>query len=189
MKTYILMCPTIYGVGSGAFNKLSIQVPLMMRKAIESGVAQYAGEGSGVWDHVHIGYLVDLYEIVLGKALAGEEVGFGRQGFYFNGAGRHSWLEVAQGIGQAGYEAGAFTPPTPVSISLEEAGEKWNGGDAQLAELGFASRSMTSSDRSRDLGWKPTKAEGDWNRSIQAEFQIVCEDSKRSRDQKSGFSY
>lgn len=139
VKTYILMCPTIYGVGSGAFNKLSIQVPLMMRKAIESGVAQYAGEGSGVWDHVHIDDLVDLYEIILAKALAGEDIGSGKQGFYFNGVGRHSWLEVAQAIGKAGYELGAFETPTAVAVSLEEAGEKWHGGNAQLAELGFAS--------------------------------------------------
>jgi nucleoside-diphosphate-sugar epimerase len=134
------MCPTIYGVGSGAFNKLSIQVPLMMRTAIEGRVAQYAGDGSGVWDHVHIEDLVDLYEIMLAKILARETIDSGERGFYFNDAGRHSWLEVAQAIGKAGYELGALDTPTPVPISLQEAVDKWHGGNAQLAELGFASR-------------------------------------------------
>ncbi|OIW25341.1 NAD dependent epimerase/dehydratase [Coniochaeta ligniaria NRRL 30616] len=181
VKTYINMSPTIYGVGTGAFNKLSIQVPMMMRKAIESRVAQCVGDGSGVWDHVHIADLVDLYEIMLAKVLAGENIGSGREGFYFNSVGRHSWFGVAQAIGKVGYELGALDTPTPVPIPMEEAGIKWHGGNAQVAELGFASTSMTSDERSRELGWKPTKTEDDWNKSIKEEFEMVLEESKKSK--------
>lgn len=138
VKTYVLMSPLIYGVGLGAFNRLSIQIPMMASKAIEYGVAQYVGEGNGVWDHVHIADLVVLYEIFLVKVLAGENLESGRPGFYFTGTGRHSGLEVAQAIGKAGYELGVIKTPTPQSITMEEIVKKW-GVDVQLAELGFAS--------------------------------------------------
>jgi len=42
-------------------------------------------------------------------------------------------------------------------------------------------RSMTFADRSRELGWKPTKTEDDWNNSIRENFQQVLEESKTRR--------
>jgi hypothetical protein len=41
---------------------------------------------------------------------------------------------------------------------------------------------MTSAERSRELGWKPTKTEVDWANSIKEEFQIIFEEAKRSKD-------
>lgn len=138
VKTYVLMSPCIYGVGLGAFNRLSIQIPMMTAKAIEQGVAQYVGEGKGVWDHVHIADLAVLYELFLGKILAGEELVSGRRGFYFNGTGRHSGLSVAECIAKAGHELGVLKSATPESMTMDEVIKNW-GVDPQLAELGFAS--------------------------------------------------
>jgi hypothetical protein len=37
---------------------------------------------------------------------------------------------------------------------------------------------MTSADKSRALGWKPTKTEEDWNNTFKEEFRMVYEASK-----------
>lgn len=137
------MSPTIYGLGRGLFNRLSIQVPTMIRAALKTKQAEVIGDGRGEWDHVHIDDLAELYEIILAKILAGEEIPSGEHGFYFSENGRHSWREVAQGVGDALLTNGAGSEEVK-SVSLEEGAEKWTGGDQSMAELGMASKYVSS---------------------------------------------
>jgi nucleoside-diphosphate-sugar epimerase len=69
VKTYIVMPPTIFGIGTGLLNKLSIQAPTILRSAIKAGQAEVIGDGKAQWDHVHIADLVLLYELILSKLL------------------------------------------------------------------------------------------------------------------------
>lgn len=59
---------------------------------------------------------------------------------FFAGTGHHTWLDVATLIGKAGVELGVLKSATPQSLTLEEASQKWLGGNAQFAELGLGSR-------------------------------------------------
>lgn len=52
VKTLVIMSPTIYGVGSGEWNKSSIQVPMYVKAVLSQGQAVVVGEGKGEWDHV-----------------------------------------------------------------------------------------------------------------------------------------
>ncbi|KAK3935082.1 hypothetical protein QBC46DRAFT_398396 [Diplogelasinospora grovesii] len=178
VTTHIIMSPMVYGPGLGFFNTRSIQGPTMVKATIANGAAQYIGDGNGVWDHVHISDVAKLYELVVGKIAAGEKIPSGEQGVYFASNGQHSWKEAAELTSQAGYELGALKSPTPVSVSLEGGGKSLGGGNAQLAELGFASRSVTNAELSRSLGWKPQKTEADWQASFKEEFQYFLEKSK-----------
>ena len=65
VKTLVIMSPTIYGIGSGAFNTISIQVPSYIRSVLELERALVVGEGRGTWDHVHVEDLAELYKIVI----------------------------------------------------------------------------------------------------------------------------
>ena len=94
VKTTIIMSPTIYGLGTGLFNKLSIQIPVMIRAFIKSGQPEVIGEGKGQWDYVHVADLARLYEILLVKILKGEEIPTGEKGILFSGTGRYSFAEL-----------------------------------------------------------------------------------------------
>jgi nucleoside-diphosphate-sugar epimerase len=94
VKTTIIMSPTIYGFGTGLFNKLSIQIPALLRAAIKAGQVKMIGEGKGQWDYVHVTDLAKLYEILLVKILKGEEIPTGEKGILFSGTGRYSWAEL-----------------------------------------------------------------------------------------------
>jgi nucleoside-diphosphate-sugar epimerase len=61
----IIMSPTIYGVGSGKFDHLTIQYPPQIKAALAGGKPEYVGDGASVLDYVHIQDLVQLYELVL----------------------------------------------------------------------------------------------------------------------------
>ena len=142
VKTYIVMSPTIYGLGTGSFNTSSIQLPVYIRTAISEGQPIVVGDGAGVWDYVHIADLVLLYEIILDKLLSGEDIPYGKKGIYFSATGRFSWSEAAVQVGRAGMEVGALKTSDVKSVSLDEAADKFGGLPTQLAEV-FASKCVT----------------------------------------------
>lgn len=137
------MSPTIYGLGSGFFNRLSIQVPTLIRAAIAQGHAAVIETGVGRWDAVHISDLVPLYEIVLAK-IRGDDpaVPRGEQGILFSQAFEFTWRELAEDVAQAGAKLGVLRSAQVQEISLEQGSRLWSGGDLQLAELGLASKSV-----------------------------------------------
>lgn len=139
IKTYIIMSPTIYGVGSGFFNKLSIQIPLLTKVAIAQKQSIVIGKGDAVWNHVHIADLADLYVLFAEKLLAGADLPSNEKGIYFSETGEQSWREVSEAVAKAGFALGALNTAEVKSVSVEEAA-KLGGFDAQLAELGFASK-------------------------------------------------
>ncbi|KAI1364638.1 NAD(P)-binding protein [Xylaria arbuscula] len=172
VPTTIIMSPTIYGIGTGKFNRLSIQYPIQMKESIRAGQAEYVGDGEGVWDFVHVADLAMLYETVFLDWVSGRRIApVGENGIMFSATGTFKWKEVADKIGKIGSELGKLTTPVARSISLEEAARKWTGGDEQLCELGFASNSRTRADLAKDLGWRPSKTKDDWELSIREEFQ------------------
>jgi nucleoside-diphosphate-sugar epimerase len=140
VKTTVIMSPTIYGVGTGLFNKLSIQVPNIMRVALKEGQVDVVGEGKGVWDFVHIEDLARLYQLVLEKIVKGEGVPSGEMGFLFSAAGRYTWLELSRGVAAALFKLGAIATDQVRSMTIEEAAERWAGGVKLYAELGYASK-------------------------------------------------
>ena len=140
VKTYIIMSPLIYGIGTGHFNQQSIQIPAMIKAALKTKQAEVIADGKASWNHVHVGDLAKLYETVVQKLLAGEDLPSGEKGIYFSANGRFTWLEVSQGIADALFTLGISKTEKVKSISLEEAAERLAGGNALLAELAFASK-------------------------------------------------
>ncbi|OCL07922.1 NAD(P)-binding protein [Glonium stellatum] len=172
VKTHIIMSPTIYGVGTGFFNKMSIQIPILIRIALDSGKAEYIGDGKGEWDYVHILDLATLYEIMLAKIVQGEDIPYGNKGIFFSETGNYKWKELAQGIADAGNALGALKTNETKSITMEEA-RKLNPTTPEYIELGFASNSRTRAYKARELGWKPVKTEKDWQAGFREDFKNV----------------
>ncbi|KAK4507938.1 hypothetical protein PRZ48_001673 [Zasmidium cellare] len=184
VKTLVVMSPTIFGVGSGEWNKSSIQVPSYVKVALSEGQSAVAGEGKGEWDHVHISDLALLYEVVLCRILdnGGDGVPFGKKGIIFSGNGRHTWGEVAQGVANAAYEAGKIKTRELKSVGLEEGAEifvkGWGLGaedGKQLMEQGFSSNSRTESTIARKLGWRPVKGAEAWKEGFAEEVRLATE--------------
>lgn len=134
------MSPTIYGVGSGLFNKLSIQVPTMMRSAIKSGQAIMVGEGREIWDYVHIADLARLYELLVLKIVADEQIPTGESGILFSAAGRYSWGELSENVAKSLFTVGAIKTDVVRSVDLEEAAKQYKSPALLYTELGYSSK-------------------------------------------------
>ncbi|KAF2679669.1 NAD dependent epimerase/dehydratase family protein-like protein [Lentithecium fluviatile CBS 122367] len=165
VKTLVIMSPTIFGKGTGLFNTSSIQVPAYAQAVVTQGQGVVVGDGKGVWDYVHVEDLAELYRIVVLRILehGGKDLPNGKKGIIFSGNGRHSWLEVAQGVTDACYEAGWIKSKDVKSVNLSEGAKilsAYMGGPLEdIVELGLCSNSRTVSSVARSLGWKPTKGE------------------------------
>lgn len=120
VPTYLIMSPTIYGEGTGKFNRSSIQAPTLIRTAVKLGQAVVLGEGTGVWDSVHIADLTPLYELLLYKVISGEKIPSGKQGIYFSETGDYSWKQLSQAIADELFKQGFIKTNEVKSIPLQE---------------------------------------------------------------------
>lgn len=140
VRTYVFICPILYGEGLGDFHKLTHQVPDMMRRVEKDGFAWIVGDGHGIKNHIHIADLARLFETFLGAILDDKDVPHGERGIFFAENGEHSWQEVGDGIAKAGVEMGLLQGDEVKHLSLEEATEKLDWHDRIWTESGFVSR-------------------------------------------------
>ncbi|KAJ7458153.1 hypothetical protein FB451DRAFT_1182898 [Mycena latifolia] len=141
VKIAIFIPATVYGVGTGPFRKISIQIPAKIEAAIRDGYASYGRDGKATFAHIHIGDLVTATKILL-DALENSKVDVSTNPYFnANSSVETTWLEVAQRIGADLHAKGKIPTPEPRS----------SGPDYDFYGI---YRPRTS--RLRALGWKET---------------------------------
>ncbi|KAL8859078.1 MAG: hypothetical protein Q9178_004341 [Gyalolechia marmorata] len=177
VNTYIIMPPTIYGTGTGLFNRLTIQAPTIMRSALRNGQVLQLGADDGDVECVHVQDLADLYILVASRIAKGdmESMPSGIRGIYFAGTSRYTWKEFADGIASALFEVGGIKTKEIKKIGLEEAAAEWTGGHQLLCELNFGSNFRTRPDTSRSLGWQPSRTKDDFNNHFLETAKLVMQ--------------
>lgn len=138
IRSIVLCNSLVYGDAMGP-DAHSVQLPLLIRHARETGQASYIGRGLSKWSTVHIADVVDLYLLALDRAPSGT--------FAFVESGEASFHDLAQSI------ADGLRLDEPVSITLEEAEALWGRARARYS---LASNSRVRSAHTRGLGWSPT---------------------------------
>lgn len=136
----IVLCNTlIFGDALGPEAR-SVQLPLLVDYARETGNATYIGRGLNRWSTVHIADVVDLYLIALERAPAGT--------FAFVESHEASFADMARSIAD-GLHLGV-----PVSMTIDAAEACWGRARARYS---LASNSRVRSVRTAALGWQPTR--------------------------------
>jgi nucleoside-diphosphate-sugar epimerase len=144
VKTYILMMPSIYGIGASPLHEFC-HVPILIRAGLKLGKVPVVGDGSGIWDHVHVQDMARCYEVIINGILTGQEVPSGKDGVFFVETGEHTWRELSQRVAEAGVALGALQTTELQSLSLDEAKNIVGGGWRLISEIGWASRYETLS--------------------------------------------
>ncbi|KNZ81922.1 hypothetical protein J132_10201, partial [Termitomyces sp. J132] len=168
VKTYIILPSTIYGLASnklvdlGIQNPHSIQIPALIDASLSRGQGGMVGQGKNMWPNVHIDDVADLYIVLYDSIKNNPATGHGREGFYFGENGEHTLYQIGKAISEALVEIGRGNSPEPTTFSKEEV-QKYFGSNY----LGTNSRCRAN--RSRAIGWKPTKTTADMLGSIKLE--------------------
>lgn len=128
----VVICPSmVYGVGRGLHQE-SVQIPMLVHQALDSGQVRLVGKGLNRWSNVHIDDLTDLFA----RALAGAPAG----AFYFSENGEASFEAIGAAI------AARLGLPNFASFD-DETGQKMSGLGTNSRVRGLRAR--------RELGWQP----------------------------------
>jgi hypothetical protein len=89
IKTAVVLPPVIYGPGEGPVNQRSIQVPGLIRYALQNGRGAQVGKGLNRWGNVHIRDLGRLFGALVEKAAKQDTSDdlWGANGIYFTDVG------------------------------------------------------------------------------------------------------
>lgn len=149
----VIIPSLIYGHGTG-INKQSIQVPFLVRNALEVGSVQIVGKGLNIWSNIHIDDLVNLYIAAAEQAPPGA--------FYFAENGEASFSDVAQAISRR------FSIPHIEHLNADVAVKRWGAARALFT---FGSNSRVRSVRAKkELNWRPVHVSvQNW---ILSEYQV-----------------
>lgn len=138
VRSIVLCNSLVFGDALGPTAR-SVQLPLLIDQAHESGHAHFIGRGLNRWSTVHIADVVDLYLLTLEKAGPGT--------FVFVESGEASFRDMAQSM------ADGLGLGEPISMTIDAAEARWGRARARYS---LASNSRVRSLRTRALGWSPT---------------------------------
>jgi len=120
VHTYILSPSGVYGAPFGPLAKPLLFHKYFVEPFIQRRQAYYVGEGSNIFETVHIKDLVDLYLRVYNLAIAGPPKTNPYERYYIATSGKHSWKEISSSIAEALYKKGHIDSPDPKSINFQE---------------------------------------------------------------------
>ncbi|MFP1742864.1 NAD-dependent epimerase/dehydratase family protein [Lonsdalea quercina] len=138
IRGMVLCNSLIYGEGKLPGTH-SVQIPLLINQARESGVMRIVGKGANIWSNVHIDDLCELYRLALENAPSGA--------FYFVENGESSFAELGAAL------AKRLGVQGPEGWPIEKAAQVWGQTRARYS-LGSNSRVISARAR-QELGWKP----------------------------------
>jgi nucleoside-diphosphate-sugar epimerase len=139
IRSVVLCNSLVFGDALGPEAR-SIQLPLLIDYALETGNAAYIGRGFNRWSTVHIADVVELYLLALERAPA--------KTFTFVESGEACFKDMAFSIAEA------LNLGDPISMPLDAAEARWGHARARYS---LASNSRVRSIRAAELGWLPTR--------------------------------
>ncbi|KAF5346667.1 hypothetical protein D9758_013214 [Tetrapyrgos nigripes] len=179
-KSCIILPPTVYGTATGPLfdskisNPHSIQIPMMIKIAMDRRRGGMVGQGKNVWPNVKVHELAEFYHILLDKCIQSPDtVSHGREGFYNLMNGEHDHYELARAISKALVAKGLADHDTPSSFTPEEE-KKYFGPFAPL----FGSDCRCVAARAKSMGWQPKKTTADMLDSIKEEVEDLIRNGR-----------
>ena len=148
VRTTIITPPTVWGAGTGPFNRLSVQLPVAFAAGLRRGRGVKLGgsnpDGSRTRaSHLHVEDLARLYETLLVRLLEGKAIPYGERGILFAEAGEFAWEEFwersAAALARRGrLESGGTADLYP--LTMKEAAVELADGSEHNVEVAFAAK-------------------------------------------------
>ncbi|KAH9945026.1 uncharacterized protein BXZ73DRAFT_73254 [Epithele typhae] len=161
IRNLFVIPPTIFGRLTGPLADAGLcmlhsqQIPALVRAAVERGRVAMVGNGEGLWGHVHVDDVSDLFALLVRTAATSpDRLAFGRDGYYFAEAGEYSHRALAERVGAALCELGAVADPAPVGYMTDE--EIAAHAHAERFLVASGTNARCRAERSRLLGWEAT---------------------------------
>ncbi|MCJ1457103.1 hypothetical protein MMC28_007469 [Mycoblastus sanguinarius] len=174
VTSFVVIPPTVYGRGSGEWNKLSVVFPIYVQASISRKTVYKFAENIKV-SGVHISDFTALYGRIIEKILQKEALPSGTEGYYFALAHESFQWEVLDHLAVALNARGLVTDSKTQLWPSDEAAAEAFGVPVQFVKPIWNSGENIVSEKAHSLGWKPVWNKDRFLQNIDDEIQDVVE--------------
>ncbi|CZR68672.1 uncharacterized protein PAC_18571 [Phialocephala subalpina] len=174
VNSFIVAPPLVYGRGTGAWNKLSTQLP----SCISAGISQkivHRFAGSATAKGVHISDLVAFYRLLLEGILQKQSLPSGELGYYFPLAHDLNWGEALAHVAVALNARGLVTDSKARIWASDEVAAQALHIPLTFLHILYNSSSKSIAENKYKLGWEPKWNKERFLQSMDDEVQAVIE--------------
>ncbi|KAF2731126.1 NAD(P)-binding protein [Polyplosphaeria fusca] len=157
VKSYIFTPCIVYGAGLGFGNPISIQTAAIVRAARAVRKVYATEPGNPTWPVCHVLDNTALYIRMLHQMLAGEEMGYGREGYYLASSGSVAWGDLYGAMAKALAKRGVVEDGEVGLVderALEEMGRAL-GCSKEFVGVQLSGTCTFTAERGRRIGWVP----------------------------------
>jgi len=116
--------------------------------------------------------VADLYMLIFNTIRSNpDKIGHGREGFYFGENGEHTLYDIGKVVAETLVTLGKATDPEPSTFTDEEIQRYFRGSTF------WGSTSRARANRSKAIGWRPTRTTKDLLASILPETEALLNDA------------
>lgn len=171
VKSALICPPLIFGIGQGCGNKLSVQIPFLIRSFMELGYGFTINDGMQLWDKVHVFDVGTLFIKIIEKYLAKEEFPHGNKGYYFVEDGDFYWKDLCMKITEVLYERKLIKDNELRHLTGDQFSEL-----LEMPPLYWGSNCRSKSENGRFIGWEPIKSnDEEFMKDVETNLQWMLE--------------
>ncbi|KAF8859153.1 NAD(P)-binding protein [Acephala macrosclerotiorum] len=174
VKSFIVVPPLVYGRGTGAWNRLSTQLPSCISASISQKVVHKFAD-TATMSGVHISDLVTFYRELVERILQKKSLPSGELGYYFPLAHDMNWWAALDHIAMALYARGLVNDPKARIWPSDAVAAESLHCPMQFLHILYNSSSKSIAENRYKLGWKPTWNKEEFLQSMDDEIQAVVE--------------
>lgn len=154
IKTVIISPPIIFGLGNGYDNKLSVQIPILIKSFFKLGKGFTIYKGDTSWSHVNIFDVGTLFINLISKFINNETFRSGHLGYYFTNEGTDfTWKEISVQIIDELFSLNLIKSKYIQELTADEFEEQF-----KVPALFWGSNAKTIAEAGIIAGWKMVKS-------------------------------
>ncbi|KAI9656895.1 MAG: hypothetical protein M1821_003534 [Bathelium mastoideum] len=174
VTSFIVVPSVVYGKGSGAWNQLSVVLPIYVKASIARKAVYKFAENTKV-GAVHITDLTALYGQVVEKILQKEPLPSETEGYYFGITHELVWWEFLDRLTAALHSRGLVKSSETHTWPSDDVAAEALGVPAQFVQPLWNSGENIAVERPYSIGWKPTWNKDRFLQNIDDEIEAVLE--------------
>ncbi|PYH93097.1 hypothetical protein BO71DRAFT_450984 [Aspergillus ellipticus CBS 707.79] len=157
VRSYIFAPCLVYGKGEGFGNLTSIQDVDIVRAATKLRQVFKVDNDDPIWPVCHVADTVELYLHILRKILCGEDIGYGKNGFFLATSGSVHWNKIYGAMANSLAKRGLVDDETvrqATGTDQTKMAESLSVPSAAVPVL-MGGRCFFTAEHGRKIGWKP----------------------------------
>ncbi|KAL4863036.1 hypothetical protein BDV12DRAFT_202464 [Aspergillus spectabilis] len=181
VAVYTVVPPLVYGKGAGTGNRMSVQIPAVIRAAIANKQVHRFAENSE-WPAVHVVDLAEYYSSLIQSIVEHRSIPSGKNGYYLVSSHTFNWHDLLSALAQDLFARNLVSSANVALWPSEGIKTKSLGIPSPYSDIAWNSNASVLVDRHNELGWQPQWDYERFLRDIDKEVDAVLEAGDNVKD-------